>query len=266
MKIRHLNCGSFCPRAPRLVVGPGHDYMPCHCLLIETSAGLVLVDTGLGLKDIEQGSRRIGRAFTAVGRPRLLESECAIRQIEDLGYSPNDVRHILVTHLDLDHAGGLSDFPQARVHVYGAEYRAATGQSHPRYVPAQFSENEDWRLYDDLGERWFGFETVRALDGLPDDILMIPTVGHTAGHAAIAVKGEDKWVLHCGDAYFHRGTVRPGEGPVPRLLGFFERTVQVDGKARLHNQERLRNLVAQHGRDVDVFCSHDPVEFERRTR
>ena len=240
--------------------------MPCHCLLVESSAGLVLIDTGLGLRDVREGSARIGRTFSTVGRPRLLESECAIRQIEELGYSPTDVQHILVTHLDLDHAGGLSDFPHARVHVYGAEYRVATGQAQPRYVPAQFSENEDWRLYDDLGEAWFGFETVRALDGLPDDILMIPTIGHTAGHAAIAVKGEEKWALHCGDAYFHRGTVRPEEGPVPKLLGLFERAVQVDGKARRHNQARLRQLVAEHSDEVDVFCSHDPAEFERRSR
>ncbi len=37
-----------------------------------------------------------------------------------LGYSINDVRHIILTHLDLDHAGGLHDFPNAAVHVSGS--------------------------------------------------------------------------------------------------------------------------------------------------
>lgn len=39
-----------------------------------------------------------------------------------------------------------------------------------------------------------------------------------------------------------------------------------DGKnrrARLHNQERLRDLRRNHGHDVEIFCSHDLYEFER---
>jgi glyoxylase-like metal-dependent hydrolase (beta-lactamase superfamily II) len=51
--------------------------------------------------------------------------ETAYMQIKELGFNPQDVRHILVTHLDLDHAGGLSDFPEAKVHIFAPEFEAA---------------------------------------------------------------------------------------------------------------------------------------------
>src|SRR6202020_2717052 len=99
--------------------------MCCHCLLIESEDGLVLVDSGLGVEDVNE-PRRLGFLFNAMVRPRLDVAETALRQVVDLGYRPSDVRHIVPTHLDLDPAGGLSDFPDAAVHVFAAELRAAS--------------------------------------------------------------------------------------------------------------------------------------------
>ena len=48
-----------------------------------------------------------------------------MRQIQRLGFDPRDVRDIVLTHLDFDHAGGLCDFPEARVHLLGAELAGA---------------------------------------------------------------------------------------------------------------------------------------------
>lgn len=56
-----------------------------------------------------------------------------------------------------------------------------------RYLPAQWDGLADWREYDEGGEPWFGFPAVRALNGLPPEILMVPLAGHTPGHAGIAV-------------------------------------------------------------------------------
>lgn len=59
----------------------------------------------------------------------LSEDETAIRQVERLGYTADDVRHIILTHLDIDHSGGLSDFPAAQVHVLQAEIDAAFAEA-----------------------------------------------------------------------------------------------------------------------------------------
>src|SRR5438128_685952 len=76
----------------------------CHCLLAESEAGLVLIDTGYGLRDVDHPHRnpnaRITRTMRAMLNIKLREEETAIRQIERLGFNPADVRHIVLTHLD----------------------------------------------------------------------------------------------------------------------------------------------------------------------
>lgn len=49
MRIHHLNCGTDCPFGGALFDGRSKGltgHLVCHCLLIETNEGLVLVDTG----------------------------------------------------------------------------------------------------------------------------------------------------------------------------------------------------------------------------
>src|SRR5262249_30927368 len=108
MRVHHFAAGTMCPR----LVAP----MVCHCLLVETDDGLVLVDTGCGLADLADPRARLGWMFTNIVRPATDPSGTAVRQVEALGLKAADVRHIVVTHLDLDHAGGILDFPNATVH------------------------------------------------------------------------------------------------------------------------------------------------------
>src|SRR3954471_12182880 len=132
MRFHNLNCGTDCPLGGALFDGRSKGlsgHLVCHCLLIETDAhGLVLIDTGYGLRDVDHPHRqphpRITRAMRTMLNIKLREEETAVRQIERLGFSPADVRHIILTHLDFDHAGGLEDFPNATVHLLDAEYSA----------------------------------------------------------------------------------------------------------------------------------------------
>ncbi|WP_353220843.1 MBL fold metallo-hydrolase [Salinisphaera sp. S4-8] len=268
-RIHHLNCASMHPLGRPLLEHPGQlqDFhgLVCHCLLIETEAGLILVDTGLGVADVTQGRSRLGGMFSHVVRPALRHEETARHQIEALGFSADDVRHIVLTHLDVDHAGGIGDFPQARVHVLASEYAAAQPRRHikerDRYRPAQWAATDDWKRYEVDGERWQGFDAVRAIVDSEPDILLVPLTGHTRGHAAIAVRAETGWLLHAGDAYFHRDEI--GQRPCcPFGLKVFERLMAVDNRDRARNQARLREL-ALSASDIDIFCSHDPVEFAR---
>jgi glyoxylase-like metal-dependent hydrolase (beta-lactamase superfamily II) len=114
----------MCPHGERLINGTGSPLgrarLVCHCLLVEGSEGLVLIDTGFGLDDM-RNTRRLGLIFDTLFRPQAGESETAIEQIRALGFQPQDVRHIVATHLDVDHTGGLPDFPDAQVHVLSRE-------------------------------------------------------------------------------------------------------------------------------------------------
>src|SRR5262249_16219688 len=164
-----LNCGSLCPFGGKLI-NRSPALLVCHCLLIETHQGLVLVDTGFGLKEVTDFRRYIAPGFKQMLRPKLLESETAIRQVEKLGFKASDVRHIVLSDLDLDHAGGLSDFPHAKVHLMAAEKEIAlsprTLHQKLRYQASQWAHQPQWVTYQPRGENWFGFQAVHELVGL----------------------------------------------------------------------------------------------------
>lgn len=268
--VHHLNCGTMCPLCDRLMndqqgswTQPGH--LVCHCLLVETNHGLVLVDTGMGLEDIANPTRRFGRAQPAIFRPTFSVDEAAITQVRGLGFDPRDVQHIITTHLDPDHAGGLSDFPWAKVHVMQSELDQVikpTLTDRMRFSAAQFEHRPDWATHAEDGEDWFGFQRIRPVPGIDVDILMIPLIGHTRGHVGVAVQQGGRWLLHCGDAYYHASQVT--ETPqMPAGLRMFERTIAANPKARARNLERLRQLALSQPDTVDLFCAHDPTELAR---
>ncbi|WP_260446090.1 MBL fold metallo-hydrolase [Nostoc sp. UCD120] len=238
----------------------------CHCLLIETNQGLVLIDTGFGQRDIQAPLSRLSPFFMNLNRIQFEEKYTAVAAIEQLGLNPRDVRHIVLTHLDFDHAGGLEDFPEATVHVMLSEIEAARERqgfiSSQRYRPGQWDEVKNWKYYSAGGEPWFGFEAVRNLEGLPPEILLIPLVGHTRGHAGVAIETSEGWLLHAGDAYFYRHEIGSPKRVCTPGLRAYQWFMEVDRNARLSNQDKLRALSLDHSSEVRLFCSHDAIEFK----
>lgn len=269
MHIHHLNCGCMCPVGGPLFDGFSHSltaHLVCHCLLIETERGLVLIDTGFGLRDIESRYSRLSPFFIHFNNIQFERKYTAIAQIEQLGFSAQDVRHIVLTHLDFDHAGGLEDFPEATVHVMQRELETARDRhgfiARRRYRPCQWDEVQQWQQYSAGGEPWFGFEAVRDLQGLPPEILLIPLAGHTQGHAGIAIKTAEGWLLHAGDAYFYRQEMNAANPDCTPGLRAYQWMMEVNRQARLLNQARLRQLAGDRPDDIRLFCSHDAVEFK----
>lgn len=268
MTVHHLDCAGMCPIGGRLLLGSGGlltGRLVGHCLLVETADGLLLVDTGFGTADVADPGR-LGRSFLAATRPGLSLAGTALHQVRALGYDPRDVRHIVVTHLDVDHAGGLGDFPKAQVHVFADELRAAraraTRNERDRYRPAQWAHNPRWVEHEAKGEPWHGFEAARSVTGSVPEVLLVPLPGHTRGHCGVAVRDGDGWLLHAGDAYFSRADVDLAGARSPLGLTAFQRLLATDNRARLHNRERLRELRRERGGEVRMFCAHDPYEFD----
>ena len=268
MRAHHLNCGSLCPRGRRLINGKGglleRGLISCHCLAIESGGGLVLVDTGFGMADARE-PRRLGPVFGLMGATAK-EGTTALRQIEALGFAAGDVRHVVATHLDPDHTGGLPDFPEAEVHVFAPELEAAL---HPklnerlRYLDVHWEHGPRWVSHSsEDGDEWFGFESVRILPGLDVELALVPLTGHSRGHTGVAINTDAGWLLHCGDAYFNHGEVETPSSCPPGLR-FFQNLTAADNRARRSNRERLRELATRHGEEVTLLCSHDPHELER---
>ncbi|MBL1079524.1 MBL fold metallo-hydrolase [Nocardia sp. 2] len=261
MRVHHLECGGIDPLGGEWLWGMD---LVIHCLLIEHDTGLTLVDTGLGQQAARDPAAWLGRAWCGVFRPDPDIAGSALAQVESLGYHRDDVRDIVLTHLDLDHAGGLADFPNARVHVFENELRAmefprGIGETQ-RYRTPQLRHGPRWRLHAEGGDTWFGFTGARTLPGIPEEIVLVPLAGHSRGHAGVAVRTGDSWLLHAGDAHFGQ-LGRPGDIERPWVVAAFEAFAAADGKARRHNWERLCELAHDHADEVTVFSAHSGPEL-----
>jgi glyoxylase-like metal-dependent hydrolase (beta-lactamase superfamily II) len=262
--VHHLNCATMCPIAGFLLGGDSwRGRMVAHCLLVETERdGLVLIDTGFGTRDVE-GRTGISRSFRALTGPSLSPAETALAQVNALGYQPEDVKHVVVTHLDLDHAGGISDFPHAKVHLHAREHAAAMARANlrerERYLPAHWAHGPKWEVYSEDGDTWRGLPAVTKLRGVDTDVGLLPMHGHTRGHSAVIVKAGERWLVHAGDAYFHRNSIE-GNAKVPVGFAAFERAMEMLPAARRASVAALRQLAATY-RDLDLFCAHDEREY-----
>jgi len=96
-----------------------------NCLLLEPVAGgeKILIETGSGNKFDEKSRRIFG-----------LEDYSIIEALKDANTQPEDLAHVIVTHLHFDHAGGLTrrgedspvpTFPNATIYVQEREWEDA---------------------------------------------------------------------------------------------------------------------------------------------
>lgn len=262
MKIHYLNCGVMHPRIA-FWLAPHLDRSPCICLLLEDGEQLVLVDSGFGTMDMRDLSR-LGTGNLILNTQRD-ESLTAVRQVEDMGFKPEDVRHIICTHLDRDHAGGLSDFPHAMVHVSRAEMEAALNprdaRERERYRPCHFAHGPKWVTYDtSCGEGWLGMENVLRLEGISEDILLVPLPGHTRGHCGVAVNTGEGWLLHAGDSYYVMEELRQ-TGRAPIGVQGFRLIAHCDHRLAMRQIERLKRLLKENEGRVRTIASHDQFEY-----
>ena len=148
-----------------------------NCLLVETPAGRVLVETG------------IGERIDAKGRSmRQYEGPWIVPALRTVGFDPASVDVVAMSHLHFDHAGGLlaadgsRAFPKARIVAQRAEWEIALGDN-PRLV-ASYVQPELELVRDWGAEGWADGER----EILPG-VSVVPTGGHSAGHEAVVVRG-----------------------------------------------------------------------------
>ncbi len=197
-------------------------------------------------------------------RPRLEVAETALRQIADLGFRIDDVRHIVPTHLDLDHAGGLADFPEATVHVHAAELRAANNAdlagAHPLPSGPALAGDElaaargGRRRLVRLRERPGAARNPRRRSARsPCPATRAAIAAWRSGRLGLAPPLRRRLFPSC------RGRAR-GRRRAGRIRAF-ESLVNIDKPPRIMNQKRLRELTPRHGDEVQLISSHDPFEF-----
>ena len=171
-----------------------------NCLLIETPAGRVLVETGIGER-VDEKTRAM----------RAYEGPAVVPALVAAGFAPETVDVVAMSHLHFDHAGGLlradgtRAFPRATIVAQRAEWEVALGDN-PRlvasYVQPELALVRDWGA-----EGWANGER----EILPG-VSVVPTGGHSTGHQAVVVRGGG-----AGGA----GGGAGGGGRAGRTLAFF---------------------------------------------
>jgi glyoxylase-like metal-dependent hydrolase (beta-lactamase superfamily II) len=170
------------------------------CLLVETGQGLVLIDCGIASSSYIHPTRKMRFIFKTFGVLPNLENS-VIKQIEHLGYSSGDIKHIVLSHAHFDHAGGVADFPEAWIHLHEREYSSFL---HPKrwleigYHRADLAPDRHITLYSQITDQWLGWDAIR-LPFAPE-IFLIPLFGHTKGLCGVAIKHEKEWIFYCADA------------------------------------------------------------------
>jgi glyoxylase-like metal-dependent hydrolase (beta-lactamase superfamily II) len=148
-----------------------------NCLLVETPAGRVLVETGIG-----------ERVSDKVREMRRYEGPPIAPALRDAGFDPQTVDVVAMSHLHFDHAGGLlladgsRAFPRATIVAQRAEWEIALG-GNSRLVASY--DQPEIRLVRDWGEEGAADGEREVLPG----VSVVPTGGHSAGHQAIVVRG-----------------------------------------------------------------------------
>lgn len=247
-KIHHINCGT-------LLVS-GYPTVVCHCLLLEDQNGLALVDTGIGLLDVQNPVQRLGQELIDLAGFQFHEPDTAVRQIESLGFDPNAVQHIVLTHCDPDHTGGLADFPKAQIHVSDEELTHALS-GHLRYVRSHFDHDPHWQTYESVHREWFDLEARPVSLGFTSEFLLIPFFGHTLGHCGVAIQQGDHWLLHVGDAYYLRVELTQDDHPVS---AFAAQRADNDN-LRQSSLNQLRRLHENHSDQIEMIGYHDINEL-----
>jgi glyoxylase-like metal-dependent hydrolase (beta-lactamase superfamily II) len=241
MTIRVLNCFTCNARWPStLRTGMA-------CLLVETNQGLVLVDTGIGLEDYARPTW-MTQLFRVITIMPFNKNEAAANRIRQLGYRPEEIRHIILTHMHFDHISGLSDFPQAKVHVHRQEYEAFTDRKihhwiELAYIQRYIAYKPEFLLYESIDSKWYDFDAIR----LPfePEMYFIPLHGHSRGHCGVTIRTAAGWVFQAGDA----GAVHNHQIPawmIRAVLG--------------PHDQRLRDFMRAHP-EVLLLNSHMYPEF-----
>jgi len=211
----------------------GWSWVPCPAFLIRhPTAGAVLVDTSLHPSLAAKPAENFGRLAARYARPRVAPGRDLAAQLRDLGTDPRSIRLVVMTHLHMDHASGISEFPASTFVLSKAEWEAATTGSRPLargYRPAHYDYAFDYRLVDFDGSLIDSYSTFgRAFDLLGDgSIRLVFTPGHTVGHTSLVLRLRERDFVIAGDAVYTMRQLEGGPGqPRPHDPHLWRRSLQ----------------------------------------
>ncbi len=254
----------------KMMIEGGEDKeleLPVPFYVIKHPKGLVLFDTGFGSAFIDQVNAWWFNRFMQVFLPYRFQpdTESATTQLKAIGYQPEDVTHLILSHMHLDHAGGILDFPKAKTLISQEEWDHAQGSRVTTRLRGYLKEQ-----YQDITARVKIIDYPpasdknldpfdRAYDVFSDDsLLIIPTPGHTPGHQSLQIKlASGKKVLLTGDAVW---LAEGYQKPLPK--SWLVQHLEEDQNRAWNTTQRIHAYSQKHP-EVMIIPGHDPDVFSK---
>ena len=233
--------------------------LPINCYVVEHSDGLVVFDAGqdrASVTDPEYYPKKQRFWFQRLAKFQIQPEDTATLQMEKLGFSVDEVRFVVLSHLHQDHHGTIAEFRNSELVVWREEWNA---------MDASGPRGEYLKERIDLpGLRWQRISMQptsdsmlapfsEAFDLLGDGALMLlPTPGHTRGSMSMLVNpGGDAPLLLVGDLTYSQELLEGG-----KLSGVGNPRQDRKSNANvLGLKERWPNLA--------ILPAHDPGAAER---
>ena len=226
------------------------DWSPVYAWAIEHPEGVIVVDTGAAahLKSLP----RWHPYFRFAVRFDIEPEQEVGPQLRGLGIGARDVKTVVLTHLHIDHDGGLAHFPHSRILASAGEIARASGIGGAvlGYLPKRWPK---WFAPEPLA--WqptaYGPFASSAPISAAGDVIAVPTPGHTPNHLSVVVRDGDHEIMLAGDASYLESTMLRGtvDGVSP------DETVAAATLAR------IREFCSQ--RPTVYLPAHDPHAAQR---
>jgi N-acyl homoserine lactone hydrolase len=229
------------------------DPLPIFAWLIEHPEGLIVVDTGETSHVADPGYFPRWQPYFKLGVREWVAPEDEIGpKIKALGFSPDDVRWVIMTHLHTDHAGGLSPFPKSEILVYRPEFENASGLMGKArgFLPHRWPQWFAPRLFEFDPEPFGPFPSSLGVTGA-GDVRIVATHGHTRGHVSVVLEEGPQSVFFAGDTSYTEALMvdQTIDGVAP------------DERAARETLHRIRELARE--RPLVYLPSHDPEAATR---
>ena len=227
--------GSFATVAEAFpTLSSGEEWrLPVNAVLIRGGGTTVLVDTGLGPEP---------RAFMPGAGARLPE------ELARVGASPDEIDLVVHTHLHVDHVGWDGTFPNARYVVAAGDWSYFMSEERLEARPYLRDRVEPLR---DAGSVVIVETELEIASG----VRLVPTPGHTPGHASVFIESQGSELVVLGDVVVHELQVAD-----PDLVYVSDQ----DPDASAATRKRILGRLADESTDVIVSHFHGPGRFSRR--
>lgn len=218
--------------------------------VVHPGKGLALLDTGVHSSFCDRPFGNFGPLLGRIVKIKAERGRDAASQLKSLGFSPPDVRLVILSHLHLDHTSGLPDFKGAEVYVDADELKAAG--SHAAMLEGCAKAHREGATINTFryGPAVEPFDRVCDFFG-DGSLFVVSTPGHARGNAAVILNARGGPILLTFDAAHRKANLDlmiPPKGDYERArrsLGAIKSFVEAFPRARVvygHDPDQLGEL------------------------